>query len=661
MSKALFINHAIPMEKVRVITLKDSAEQAMKTLQKAGVLHVEEAKELKPVDRELIENARKEVGELLNFANTVLSFIPDAKKTIEGKDFDVIYTRPFKEISDEIKLIYNKANSLSERAAKVEAEIKKLNDVKKYLTPVMGGSEIKLSDLNYDGDYLIARVFVMSTDSFRSNEDKLKKYIFENTAATVETETVCHAVGERKNLKIIETIVTDAGGRFIEVPSGKGTVREYLAANDSQIAELQSKIGELKAELQAKVGQDVERIILLREVLLAEEERLTVLEKMGEAKYISLIEGWVPKTDVDKLTVQVKQDIPNAYVDSREPESSEQPPTKQDNYAGVTPFSLIVGLFGTPKYREWDPTPIVAYSFALFFGIMTADVIYALGIAAFATWVLPKFVDDPNSEGIRLFKRVLYTGAAVSFVIGLLSGSWLADFFPSVFGIEMPSYAPVAAAFGNPISFIILACVIGFVHVNIAHVFALVQGIQSKNKGVIVTKIGFFLMQIFVILLAIASFGVLPAIAGMSSIFLYGTYASLGMLIIGIIMQVSYFGVIMWVFEITGLVGDILSYSRLAGVGMAGFYLGKAINMMAVIFRTLIPGPIGLVIGTLMAIGILVVGHLINTVLSIQGGFVHSMRLCLVEFMFKFYEGGGSKYSPFSLKTSRSLLIKQKA
>jgi V/A-type H+-transporting ATPase subunit I len=649
------------MEKVRVITLKDSAEQAMKTLQKVGVLHIEEAKELKPVDREMIENARKEVTELLNFADTVLSYIPDDKKTIEGKDFDVIYTRPFKEISDEIKLIYNKAHSLSERTTKLEVEIKKLNDVKRYLEPVVAGSDLKLSDLHYDGDYLIARVFVMSAESFRSIEDRLKKYIFENMTVTVETEIICHTVGERKNLKTIETIITDAGGRFIDVPSGKGTVKEYLAANDSQIAELQSKMNELTAELQVKVGQDVERIILLREALLAEDERLTVLTKAAEAKYITLIEGWVPKTDVEQLSVQVKQDIESAYVDSREPEGSEQPPTKQDNYAGVTPFSLIVGLFGVPKYREWDPTPIVAYSFALFFGIMTADVLYALGIAAFATWVLPKFVDDPNSEGVKLFKRVLYTGSAVSGIIGLLTGSWFADFFPSVFGIEMPSYPPVAAALGDPITFIIVACVIGFVHVNIAHAFALVQGIQSKNKGVIVTKVGFFLMQIFVILFAIASVGIVPAIAGMGSIFLYGTYGSIAMLIIGVIMQVSYFGVLMWVFELTGLIGDILSYSRLAGVGMAGFYLGKAINMLSNILRTLIPGPIGFVIGIFIAIGVLVFGHLINIVLSIQGGFVHSMRLCLVEFMFKFYEGGGSKYSPFSLKTGRSLLIKQKA
>jgi V/A-type H+-transporting ATPase subunit I len=215
--------------------------------------------------------------------------------------------------------------------------------------------------------------------------------------------------------------------------------------------------------------------------------------------------------------------------------------------------------------------------------------------------------------------------------------------------------------FANPLFFIIAAAAIGFVHVNIAHAYAFMQGIETKNWGVIVAKIGFFAMEIFAILWAVTLAGVYPPFASMAKIFEYGTYGGLLGLIAGIIIQVKAFGVLMWIFEITGLIGDILSYTRLAGVGMAGAYLGAAINLLANIFKTLIPGPIGLFFGIIAAVGVLLLGHGINIVLSIQGGFVHSMRLCLVEFMFKFYEGGGSKYNPFGLKTSRSLIIKQKA
>lgn len=649
------------MEKVRIITLKDYSETVLKTLQKIGVLHIEEAKELKPVDREALENAAKEVKELFSFVTTILSYIPEGKKTLKGVDFDVMFARPFREISDEVKLLYNKASTLSERITRVDAEAVSYKDLKKYLEVLPGKETLRLTDLNYTGAVISSRVFVMPYESYKSAEDKFQKYIFVNSAVEVGDEVVVHAVIETANQKTVETIVADSDGRTLTIPPGNETITEFLKSNDAKIAEFDAKMVELKKDLEAKVSEDVERLILLREALAAENDRLSVLGKAAEAKYITLIEGWVPKPDMEKLLAEIKQEVDYAFVDSRDPDSAEQPPTKQDNFEVVTPFSLIVGLFGTPKYREWDPTPIVAYSFAFFFGIMTNDVLYALGIAAFTKWILPKFVEDVNSEGVRLFRRVLYTGAIVSGILGLLGGSWFADFFPKVFGFEMWSFSPVATILGNPIFFIIAAAVIGFFHVNIAHVFTFVQAIQAKNKGVIVTKVGFFAMQIFVILLGVALVGIVPAMAGIQNIFLYGTYGSLLVLIIGVIMQMSYFGVLMWVFEVTGLVGDILSYTRLAGVGLAGFYLGKSINMMSNVFMTIIPGPIGLVIGILMAIGVLIVGHAINTVLSIQGGFVHSMRLCLVEFMFKFYEGGGSRYSPFSLKTSRSLLIKEKA
>ena len=103
-------------------------------------------------------------------------------------------------------------------------------------------------------------------------------------------------------------------------------------------------------------------------------------------------------------------------------------------------------------------------------------------------------------------------------------------------------------------------------------------------------------------------------------------------------------------FDITGLLGDVMSYARLAGVGLATFYLASTFNMMAELFSEMIPGVIGTIIGTIIGIVILIFGHVINMVLTAITGFMHSLRLCFVEFLFKFYEGGGREYSPFRLK-----------
>jgi V/A-type H+-transporting ATPase subunit I len=116
----------------------------------------------------------------------------------------------------------------------------------------------------------------------------------------------------------------------------------------------------------------------------------------------------------------------------------------------------------------------------------------------------------------------------------------------------------------------------------------------------------------------------------------------------------AFLGGIFWLFDITGLLGDVMSYCRLAGVGLATYYLAFSFNLMAEVLYGMIPaGPAGLVkliIGGLLFVLILLVGHVINLILGGIGCFVHSLRLCFVEFLLKFYEGGGKEYSPFRFK-----------
>jgi len=109
-------------------------------------------------------------------------------------------------------------------------------------------------------------------------------------------------------------------------------------------------------------------------------------------------------------------------------------------------------------------------------------------------------------------------------------------------------------------------------------------------------------------------------------------------------------GFSLWIFDLTGILGDVMSYCRLAGVGLATFYLGASFNMLAEVFSGIFPGGFGLILGSIVAILILIAGHMINLSLGMITGVIHSLRLCFVEFLFKFYEGGGRQYSPFKLK-----------
>ena len=648
----LFLSNPESMVKVRIITVKDYSEKALKTLHRIGMLHIEDSKELKPIDKAAIEHGQREVNELLTFVNNVLSYIPQKEWVPLGEDVEVIYTRPFDEISGEVRVLYNKNNKLHERVVKLSDEAQQSAELKRYLEPLAAQIDLRLGDLKFSGDYLFSRVYVLSSEAYETLHDKLEKYLFENVVATVEDETVFHVVARVKDQRTIESPVTEAGGRILQIPDEDLTLRDFLEITDGKIRRLEEEIIKLSEELQNKAREDLNRLVLLREALAAEDERLSVVEKACEAKYVTLIEGWIPESNIEPAIYELKESIGYVFVDTRKPEQLEEPPTKLKNLAGIKPFQVIVNLFATPKYREWDPTPIISYSFALFFGIMVCDVIYALGIMLFGRFLLGKFVDDPQSDNFKIFQRLIYICSGVALVGGLLTGQYLGDIYTFLGIQDLALVQVVKETLQDPVSFIILALAIGFIHVNIGHIIGLIKGIKEKNRGLMLGKVGLFTLQfglpsILNSLLGLNLPGFTPQIYSILSYFLIGGVL---LVIISSIIQNGGLGVILWLFDITGLLGDVMSYARLAGVGLATFYLATTFNMMAGLFGGMIPGVVGTILGAILGVIILIFGHAVNMVLTMITGFMHSLRLCFVEFLFKFYEGGGREYSPFRLK-----------
>jgi len=661
----LFLNTPDPMVKVRVMTAKDYSNKALKILHRAGVLHVEESEELKPIDREAIDHERGEVSELLTGIGNVLVDIPKGERIPLREDIEVIYTRPFSETDSEIRRLCTKLNNMHQRIAKLSEEAEELKELKKYLETLGQQADIRLRDLNFSGSYLFSRLFVLPSEKYETSHSKLRNYLFGSTVSTIENETIFHVVAKVEDQEIIESTVKDNGGKILPIPTEDLTLREFVGVAEGKIHSLEENLTKLYREIESKTRENLEKLLLLREALSAENERLSVLEKACEAKYVTLIEGWAPENNVEDTISELKENIGYVFIDTRNPEQAEEPPTKMRNLTTLKPFQTVVNLFGIPKYREWDPTPIIAYSFAFFFGLMLGDVIYAIGIMLLAKFALRRFVDDPESEGFKLFQRLLYTSAGVALVIGLLTGTYLGNFY-QFFGIESLALAEgVKELLGDAMSFIVFALVIGLIHVNIAHVIALIKGIKERNKAVIVGKVGLFILQIAGIPWIIHFLGTdIPLLnAQIYPILVYIMLLGIVLIVVSSIMQQGAFlGSILWLFDITGLLGDVMSYCRLAGVGLATYYLAMVFNMMAGMVAEMIPaGMMRLVLGTLIAIVVLLFGHVLNLLLSTICCFVHSLRLCFVEFLFKFYEGGGREYNPFRLRKRALVSVKGKA
>ena len=661
----LILNSPEPMVKVRVITLKDYSEPTFKTLHKLGVLHVEESKELQPVDKAAVERQQKETSELLTFVGNMLSYITDKQQVSTGEDAEVIYTKPFDELGKEVRSLYTRFAELHEKTVKIDKEVKQLTEQKKYLGAFAQQHDLKLRDLSFSGGYLFSRVFILSTEAYETLHNQLNKYLLGGIIGAVENETVLYAISKVENREALESLITNASGKILLIPDADLTLGEFLERAEDKLRRFEEKLTELSDKLQSKAEQELRNIALLRLALIAENQRLSVLVRACEAKYVTLIEGWIPQNNVESAVFELKENIDYVFIDSRKPESSEEPPTKLKNPTVLKPFQLIINLFGIPRYREWDPTPIISYSFAFFFGLMVADVVYAIGIMLVGRFLLSRLLGSaPQSEEMQLFRRLIYTCGGVALTIGLLGGSYLGDVY-RFFGFEnVALVAGVQQVLQNPLSFVILALMIGFVHVNIAHVIALIKGVKERNRGVIFSKIGLFLLQIGIPFILHTMLHIdLSFFTPVYGISMYFIGSGVVLIIVGALMQSGGMGAIFWLFEITGLLGDVMSYCRLAGVGLATGYLASAFNMLARLFSGFIPIPglAGAVGGAILAVFILFIGHLINMLLSLITGFVHSLRLCFVEFIIKFYEGGGRVYSPFRLRKRPSVLVGAKS
>jgi len=277
-----------------------------------------------------------------------------------------------------------------------------------------------------------------------------------------------------------------------------------------------------------------------------------------------------------------------------------------------------------------DPTIIIGPIFAIYYGIMLGDFLY--GFLVFLAGLLLIRGLGRYQQSIKDFGIVMASAGFFSMVVGIIQGSYFGDAIQKFLGYNVPTiYDP----FSDPMKLLVLALYIGLFQLNLGMALSSYQLIrEGKIKEFVCDRVSWFLLQ--------------PAGAILILKYLFGREFSPLILNIALIVALIGLGLIflehkgLGFFELTGFIGEWLSYTRILALDLATSGTAMTINIIAALIAS--PSPILIPFAFLIWFG----GHLINAVLQNLGSFVHSLRLQYVEFFGKFYESGGSEFTPFA-------------
>jgi V/A-type H+/Na+-transporting ATPase subunit I len=345
---------------------------------------------------------------------------------------------------------------------------------------------------------------------------------------------------------------------------------------------------------------------------------------------LRVIEAYVPKPETGKLEEYLSKNSVVYFFE--EPNPEDRIPIKQKNNRFAKLFEPIGELSSLPAYTDLDLTPYFAPFFMMFFGFCLGDVGYGLLILAGATLYKPKA--SPDVKPILSLAQFLGIG---TIILGTLTGTF--------FGInllEVESLKKYTSFMLDSQKVFYLSLGVGFFQILFGMALKAANGYILLGWKYAISPIGWIIMLLGILDVAVSK--LIPDVS------FYLIWVGVGMILLFNDPSANIFvrlGKGIWeLYGISGVFGDVLSYVRLFALGISGAILGFVVNTIALQIKGSMP-----VVGPILFVVFLIIGHGANLLISSLGSFVHPMRLTFVEFYKNAgFAGGGKEYKPFRNK-----------
>ncbi len=540
--------------------------------------------------------------------------------------------------------ILSKYNQLQ----KLDEELSSLRDIQEKVK-LLTGFDILLSDQG-ESPYLVLKIGETSElESLKEEVDKLEyttlfsKQISHGRKKRWVVVLVAHISEKREIENLCRMFLT-----LFDIPSIRNTPKEFLMKTEKDIRDKDKKKNEIIKQLRRLAGDHLQVLLALREEIQLEKERKEIYKNFMKTDNTMLIQGWIPERDIDTLKIELyKAAEDHTVVIIENPSGNpDEPPTLLDIPPWASSFKTLLQLFATPRYNEINPTVIMGIFFVLFFGFMLGDAGYGLIILLLSFFGYIKLKASP------LIKTWSFLGIWLglsAIIVGILTNSFFGDFIPRfIYGNpDKPLYTINIAGLNlpvdslrDPLTILIISLILGLIHLNIGIILGIYQTWKrGEYRKMLMEHISWIPLQIggaILIGVSILDWDISFPILLLATV----------LVIIGILQLLIKSGP-MGFFDITGYVGDWLSYARLLALGLATAGMALAFNIIAVLIPSLLPIPY---IGVILLPIILIITHFANLLIQSLGAAVHSLRLQYVEFFNRFYEGGGYEFTPFKIK-----------
>lgn len=616
----------VPMQKITLYALKADREALLLALQKDGSVMLEKEGESKTLPgAEEISAQLDKAGQVLRFMvqNGAKNPLIPQKEKISWGDF-LKENQTGRELTEKVDTVASKIASLESEAAALRTQAESLL--------LWQDLDIHLEQLSFTEETRVHAGF-LPVNEVEAVQKELADYPADITlyGATQDDQTIlvlCHNEADDEVQRVLKS------HNFSEavLPKRSGLAKTVRGELLQEAEEKESKVTALREETR-KASQDKHQIELYYDQLAAMGDRL---QNAGEETVSAFkVEGWVRK-DRTKRVEKVLQSVTDAYaVSFRDPKEGEIPPTVLENNKLVRPYEGVVELYSLPKAGTLDPDLIMAPFHFIFFGMMMSDAGYGLVMTAMLYFALKKF--RPEGFAGKL-AYVVFFGSISTILWGIMFGGW--------FGLEW--HPLLFVPMKEPMKMLLLCYVLGVLHLvggMLLKIYLLWR--EGDIMGAICDQISWLILFLGFLLMAVVPgpVGNYVAILGAGIILLFGGRDKKNIFR-------RLLGGLLSLYNISGYLSDLLSYSRIFALGLATGVIAMVINTVAKMLWG--AGPLGIV----AAIVVLFAGHYFNIMINVLGAFVHSSRLQYIEFFGKFFEAGGRAFMPLAFRTKYTDITK---